>query len=297
MNNLQTSILKTLAYFDIFDCPLTASELLFFIDQPTDYLTMSAQLKSLVDNKAIIEHQGFYCLRLENIISRQNRYTTSRRKLKKSLFIARLFSHLPWIKFIGLANQIGSHNLRDGGDLDFFIITEPSKIWLTRFITTSLMALTGQRPTATKNQDQICLSFFITSDNLDLQQYMLADQEDFYFCYWLANLCPLYDAEDYYRQLIMANSWLQTKLPNWQENKNLLVNQMNNGWHVLRIIASLESVLKQWQLKHLAEAIKNSQTNNNVVISDKVLKLHVSDRRQEFNRKYLDKLNNINPHD
>lgn len=291
MDSLKNSILQTIAYFDIFDCPLTANELRHFLDQKISQEKLSEELKNLVNSRAILLHQGFYTLRLENIIARQERFSLSRRKLKKALLVSKIFARLPWIKFIALANQIGAHNLRDQGDLDFFIIAQPGKLWLTRFVTAGLMALANQRPTKDKSRDQICLSFFVTSDNLDLQKFMLADK-DLYFIYWLACLCPLYDSTDYYYRLIISNQWLGEKLPNWQSQKNLL--QLNKQkikpWSCLNIFDNLEGPVKKWQLAHLASEIKTAEASGNVIINDQVLKLHVSDRRKEFMIKYFDKL-------
>ncbi len=292
MSPTQTSVLRALSYFDIFECPLTCSEILSFVDQPANYLEVAEELKRLVADKIIQTKDGFYSLRLENIVSRQSRYSVSRRKLKKSIFISKIFARLPWVKFTGLANQIGAHNLRDGGDLDFFIIVEPGKLWLTRFLIGSLMTITHQRPTAKKNQDQICLSFFISADNLNLQPYLLADQKDIYFTYWLASLRPLYDAGNYYEQLVAKNGWLKNNLPNWSEQSSLLVVEKIKVWTWLNILQLLEKFFKNWQLKHLPAELKNA-SNSNVVINDNVLKLHANDKRREFCERYEERLNNI----
>ena len=294
MDSLKNSTLQTLAYFDIFDCPLTANELRHFLDQKISHEELSEELKNLVNSHKIFLQQGFYTLRLKNIITRQERFSLSRRKLKKALLVSKIFARLPWIKFIALANQIGAHNLRDQGDLDFFIIAKPGNLWLTRFVTAGLMALADQRPTKTKSRDQICLSFFVTRDNLDLQKYLLTN-EDLYFTYWLACLQPLHDSADYYTQLITNNLWLSEKLPNWQKQSNLLELQpeKTKTWTCLNIFNNLEQALKNWQLTHLASEIKAAEASGNVIINDQVLKLHVSDRRKEFMQKYYDKLKTL----
>jgi len=287
MTSLNSAILKTLTYFDIFDCPLTVTEIRNFLTEPLDLLTLQLALDTLVGTGTIKQQNGFYTLRLENIFTRQTRFATARRKLKKARLIARCFSVLPWIHFVGLTNQMGSHNLRDAGDLDFFIITDPGRLWLTRFLCAGAMALFNQRPNDSKNQDTICLSFFVTSDALELKPYHLADTQDLYFIYWLANLSPIYDRDNAYQALIKANDWLPKALPNWQVNENILKisKPLSCFWPCWRLFQPLEVYLKAWQIKHLPVEIKSAPSTN-VVISDRVLKLHDTDRRREFLDKY-----------
>jgi hypothetical protein len=296
MHPIHSSILSTLAYYDLFDCPLTALELWHNLSIETDYPDLLKALEELTTANTIYQQQGFYSLRPDLYIIRQSRYATSRRKANRARLMARMLTQLPWVRFIGLANQIGQHNLRNDGDLDFFIICQPGRIWTSRFFCAGLMAVLNQRPTTNRNQDTICLSFFITADQLNLSPLHLPNQDDLYFTYWLANLRPLYDSADYYQQLINENTWLQANLPNWQAlandhnlRSNKLLSTLFKPW------GALEQILKQWQLNKFPQAIK-SQANQGcgVVVNDQVLKLHLSDKREELMKKYLYRLKQMN---
>lgn len=295
MNPIHSSILSTLAYFDLFDCPLTANELWSYLSVKTEYRELLDELDQLLASGAIYQQQGFYSLRPGLIIVRQSRYATSRRKLKKARLISKLLAQLPWVKFIGLANQIGQHNLRNNGDLDLFIITESGRLWTSRFFCASLMATLRQRPRASKSQDTICLSFFVSETNLNLKNLHLATEPDLYFIYWLANLKPLYDSADYYQKIFQNNFWLQDSLPNWQSlahDEKISASKIITT--LLKPLDSLENILKKWQMKNFPQAIKSqANTGAGVVISDQVLKLHLADKRQELMEKYRTNLQKI----
>ena len=103
---------------------------------------------------AVGQKNGLYFLpgREEIITTRQKRYNYSNRKLKIARRFAaalRIFSERP-------CDLSGQHhwrdNLRDESDIDFFIITKPGRLWLSRLYCAGLTKLLGHRPTATEKR-------------------------------------------------------------------------------------------------------------------------------------------------
>ena len=228
---------------------------------------------------------GFYFLagREETLTTRHERYNIADKKFKRALKAAWWFGRLPWIKLVCLANQIGAHNMRAEGDLDFFIVTSPRRLWLARFFLNSVLTILNLRPTSRKFNNTLCLSFWVAGDNLDLSAYRLAD--DPYFRYWLAGLTPLLNRDATYEKLIAANGWLTQELPNWQPLATLprrsLQATTKRAPH--NIFNFLENWAKQFQLAILPRALKEvSNQDTRVVINDHVFKAHLTDRRQEF---------------
>jgi len=300
MPNQNNNLLKTLAFFDLFNYPLTAWELWCFNPDKQSYKETLEQI-----NQTVFRRQdGFYFLNNQSlIITRQNRYNLADKKFKLARRAAWFFSRLPWIELVALVNSIGSHNLRAEGDLDFFIVTKPKRLWLSRLIITSWLKILNLRPTAKKNQNTFCLSFWVDSENLNLNNYRL--NNDPYFSYWLACLNPLFDKNQKYSRLIEANPWLNRELPNWQPlqplSEHLLsINQkihqipafaemakkiFVNFW--IKFLNSLELLAKKLQLKIMPPQIKNlANQDTRVVINDGVIKLHPLDRRQFFQEKH-----------
>ena len=127
-NKLKEAILKAVAFFDMFDYPLTPFEIWIFCELECE---LSEILEILNKDNLFLEKKcGFYFLkkRKEIVDIRKRRYDYANRKFKRALKIARLFKLIPWIKMIAVGNSIGANNLRDNSDIDFFIITEAKRI-------------------------------------------------------------------------------------------------------------------------------------------------------------------------
>ena len=296
-HHLKNDIIKLITYFDVFDYPLTSLEIWQLLPIGCSYQTV----KQILTNINLEQKHGFYCLpqRQAIITTRQQRYNISDRKFKKALRIAKIFSYLPWIKLICLANLIGQHNLRTQGDIDLFIITTPQRLWLTRQLCVGLIKFLNLRPRPHKIQDQICLSFFVDAEHLNLESFLLQqakDNRDRYFTYWLASLRPLYNCDQTYEQLLSANAWLNNYLPNWQadylSHKRQLTYQTTSS-KKFKQLEILEKLAKQFQYKVMASEIKKCMNQNTtVIVNDYILKLHIVDRRQFFYEKYLTNLKN-----
>jgi hypothetical protein len=290
---LESAVLKTLVWFDIFSYPPTAYELWQYL---AIKISLSDFLVFLQSNptKHWQEQQGFYCLRRrEEIIAvRLNRYNFSDRKFKIALRVSAFFRLLPFVKMIALANIIGANNLRKGSDIDLFIVTAPGRLWLSRLFCAGLAKIFHLRPNRHTKQDKICLSFYISEDQLDLRAFRL-DEDDIYFKYWLAGLIPIYDRGGVYDNLLAANSWLSADFPNfiaagphprrYLPLKKLLAN--------LPIFNSWEKKARNWQMKIMPSALKNLiNKDSRVIVSDRVIKLYLVDRREDLRKELATKL-------
>lgn len=263
-----------IAFFDLFEYPLTAFEVWRYFDWRISLGRVLAELEA--SNPEIGQKNGFYFLkgREEIVVTRQKRYNYSNRKLKIARRFIRLFKLWPFIKVIALANTIGAHNLRDGSDIDLFIITTPRRIWLTRLYCAGLAKLLNRRPTAKDKQDKICLSFYISSDHLNLSDLKLTGGDP-YFDYWIRNLVLLYNIDKTYEQFLNANGLMAGSPETFKKPSN-------------HFIDCLERLAKSWQLKIMPVALKAASGNSDgVVINDQVLKLYLLDRRREIKEKII----------
>ncbi len=291
-NIFKKPVLKTLVYFDLFYYPLTAYEVWQYLPKKTDYLSCKKTLDSLVKENKISEKESFYFLNnKENLINyRSKRYHFANRKIKIAQKIIKIFKFIPWIKFIALSNLIGRHNMRDGSDIDLFIITSKNRLWLTRFFCAGLMKLLNKRPNKKTKRDKICLSFYVDTDHLNLKELSLKNNEDYYFYYWLAGLYPLYDKSHYHFYLINNNQWLKNYLPNMDlflinsAYRPKIKKQKKNNI----ILNYFETISTHLQKKIMPKELKEqANTSSRVVIKEGVLKLYLIDRREEFQIRYL----------
>lgn len=301
-NNLfANSIIKTLSWFDVFDYPLTREEVWrygLFIDQ-CEVSAVKKELEKLLTHGRVGQTEAFYHLpgRTEIIAERKHRYNYTDQKFKRAMAFAKIFRFLPSVELIALGNLIGSHNLRAGGDIDLLIVAKPGTIWVTRFLTVGLVKLFGLRPTAQNSKDTICLSFYATSEALNFEN--IAEIKYFYFFYWLAFLTPIYDSGGVYEKLIHENRWITERLPNFfpQIPHHLRTVKLRKCYLLNWLLAPvylLEGQLRKLQKNILPQELKTLENvDTRVVVSDRMLKFHSNDRRQEFQDKYRARLERL----
>lgn len=315
-NDLEQAILKTVAYFDIFDYPVTLVEIYKWLYLPKlqqersytlhdiSQALNSEKLKTAIDSKA-----GFYFLpsRQEIINQRLWRYQLANKKFKIALLVSRFLRWLPFIKMIAICNTTGYNNASEKSDIDFFIIVKNGRLWLARLLITILVTSLGIRQHGRKIANRICLSFYLTDNSLDLSAVALKPN-DVHLVYWLATtFAPIYDA-GIYQHFFTANNWLKDFLPNLYEviltdrlrikNKrlNLFLNRLGEKLSFGYFGDFLEKIARQLQIKRInryfGQAI--NQSDHNVVISKSMLKFHKTDRRFFYQEAWLNKLRELN---
>ena len=295
-NEFKEAIAKTMAFFDVFDFPPTDLELWKYCSHTCNLSDIrGAMLQSNTEKE-----RGFYYLpgRKHIVKTRADRYVATKEKVKRARLVARLFRFLPWIEMIALANIVGVNNLKSEGDIDLFIITAPKRIWLTRFFCAGLMQILRLRPRPGRKKDKICLSFYLNRDNLNLEPYML-DNNDIYFKYWLVGLVPIFNQHSAYEELLKVNSWLKSEFPNWQRftSSQTEISPIKSSFYgetIDILLAGLESLVKFIQLKILPENIKEIvNQDTKAMMNDQVLRMYVNDRREYYREIYLKNLEKV----
>lgn len=293
MSQLEVAILKTVAYFDIFDYPLTSFEIWQYLEIRTTLLEVEKILQS--HTLSLEEKFGFFFLpnRQGIVDTRQERYRVTDKKIKKLKRRLRLIQWLPGIRLICLANSIGAHNLRRQSDSDLFIVTRSGYLWWVKLWATIILQFTGLRPTATRSTDTLCLSFLVDDSALDLSRCRL--KHDRYFTYWLSCLTPLYGDLVVYQELFTSNSWLQAELPNWSMPNNQPLYRLK----LKKTTAASPNHLQHWlekqaqilQRRIMSPTLRTSANQTTqVIVTDHILKLHTSDRRDYFQTEFNKRL-------
>ncbi len=303
---LQRSIKNTLTYFDIADFPLTKEELFVFLWQPpkVSYANFLEFLQS--NNSAFETKQGFYFLpgRSKLIETRQRRLLISEKKLKIARRAARIIRSIPFLKAVFVCNTVGAEQATTDSDIDFLIITAPKRIWITRLFVTFWLSVFRMRRVKDKIKDKICLSFYVTADNLDLAKFRVAD-DDIHFAFWIQQMLPIYDPDNYYAKFLQANGWIKQYLPHTDASRvssyilNVAESRFGRIWK--------RAWEKMWQgsygdlINNEAKKIQLSKMkfsgnkidrgeDKGVVISDSILKFHEKDTRVEYRELWKNKI-------
>lgn len=284
--NLKAEIFKTMIWFDLFSHPLTVYEIFKYVNYPCKLNDIIIELENLSDK--IKYKNGFYYLagREEIVEERFRRLNYFKKKIKRAKRFSKLISKIPSVLGVAVSNIIGDHNLKDGSDIDFFIITKSGKIWLTRFFCTFLAKILHLRPNIKTKKDKICLSFYVSSDNLNLEKYLL-NSKDLYFIYWLSGLEIIYDKKNIFTKFYQENNWVKKYLPNFSELLSSNRDFVNQPQFKIVSPGFCEKTLKKFQLKIMPKKLKDQVgKSSGVVLDDKIIRLFLSDKRQFFIKKY-----------
>lgn len=301
-HDMQKAIIQTLAFFDIFDYPLTSWETWKYLyGKKAEYTETFFQLQELLREGRICEEQGMYFFPgRENIAAlRRKRYNFAETKYKRALFAARLISLVPFVRTLCVCNSLSYSNASPESDIDFFIVTEKKRIWTVRFFSIALMKLFRLRISHEVKQDKICLSFFLASDSFHLKHIALPEN-DTYLLYWISLLSPLYDEAGTLKNFWNMNSSLLSGLPNvfpksLSPRRTLrraaMRSIVKHGIEKLlrgSVGNALENFLRGIQRKIMPKPLLElAQTSpSHVVISDSILKFHSNDRRRLFQEQW-----------
>lgn len=289
-----SAIIKTLAYFDGANFPLTTEELFRYLWQSPsiDRTNVSAALAELVAWGVVATKWGYYFLPgREATIERRRRATVfSDQKLKRARRAAKFIKAVPFLRAVLVANSVGRGVAEAGSDIDFFIIAEKGRIWIVRFFTNLILRMFGLRTYGTKRTDRVCLCFYIDAVHLDLANYR-ALPEDIHFAYWLQQMAPVYDPDKWYERFLKANHWAAALVPH--QKTRTIAPEMRLGWlgKMWRgffeiawrgVYGSLiEKQAKDIQMMKIKPAVKAKalQKDNGVVLGEGIIKLHEQDTR------------------
>jgi len=214
MNKIQTAILRTLVYADVFAYPLTLKELhRFLIGEKTDSQSLKKALKTLKK----ISSKGDYLFlknKEKNIYLRRKRKKWSQGKWLLARKVATWLKLIPWIKMVVVTGNLAMDNAEQDDDIDLLIITAKKRLWLTRLLTNFLVGIVAnrRRPGDQKVKDKICLNMFLDENHLKIP----VKEQNLFTAHEVCQLKPLWARNQLYQRFIQENLWSQKFLPNWK---------------------------------------------------------------------------------
>lgn len=298
-----TSIIQTLSYFDIFDYPLTREELFLYLWQSPKNLQYSdflVQIESLLQNEleAKVESFGgyyFFSGRREIIAKRERKILYTEERIKIAKKGAKKLRYIPFVRALFVCNQLPV-GVKKNSDIDVFIVVKEGRIWLTRFFITIIFSIFRLRRTQKNVERRLCLSFYVTDNNLDLSSICI-DAPDVYQAYWNSQLIPVYDPQNILEKISLENIWVKNFLENISQKYSILDRWSISDTKITRSIKSFfewifsskfgnfcEKYIRALQLQKMKKSGKEFQKEQvrNIVVSDVMLKFHENDRKQYF---------------
>ncbi|MEO8404678.1 MAG: hypothetical protein ABI480_08790 [Chitinophagaceae bacterium] len=198
------AILKTLAYFDIFQYPLSKAEIKQFLEHPIRESEMDIAFRQLLDNELIFLHQQFYSLQ-NNPLLATRRIAGNERAMKllpKAKRIGRFLYRFPFVRAVGVSGSLSKNFADEKADIDFFIITSANRLWIARTIMhlfKKLTFLVGQ-------QHCYCMNYYTDEQALELED------KNIFTAMEVKTLLPV-SGEKASQEFFESNKWTNDWLP------------------------------------------------------------------------------------
>ncbi len=201
---LEWPLLLTLAYADVFDFPLTATEVhRYLIGHPAGQEGVAAGMGALVRSGRVEAHEGYFALpgRSHLLQVRRHRTALSTRLWERARSYGRLLAALPYMRMVAVSGALAMNNADRVGDIDYFLVTAPGRLWLARAMSIAIVRLAARRGVT------LCPNYLLTTRALALPDQTLFTAHE------LAQMVPL-AGHDLYRRLRRLNRWTAAYLPN-----------------------------------------------------------------------------------
>jgi hypothetical protein len=216
----EQSIIKALAYFDVFNYPLTQEEIYHFLDQPVAMEVVMATLFQLVEEKRIFRFGSFYSLQPDPAL--RVRRTTGNHKaevlLKTACKVGGFLYQFPFVRGIGISGSLSKNFADQHTDIDFFIITRTNRLWIAR----TLMHLFKKLTFITGHQHWYCMNYYID------EEAMLIEEQNIFTATELITLLPVCGngtMDRFYDE----NNWAAEFFPNQQLGRQSIL-LSRSGW-------------------------------------------------------------------
>ncbi len=297
--SVKQAVLSTLAYFDLFEVPLTREELSdYLLFEKPEERALNLYLK---DSSYVHKREGFLSFRWNAEFWKEweEKQARTRAVFKKVARWRWLLQLCPFLRLVAVCNSVTIGDTRENSDIDLFVVAKPGRLFTARLGLTILTSLFGLRRHGNKIRERFCLSFYVTEEALDLSPIALPAY-DLYLAVWAQSLEPVAGDYKVYEAFVEKNqSWLKAYFHAPARRKRHF--RARTGWvktanWILETVLNFDAVERWARRKQWSRALAKYQTledKSGTVISDSMLKFHDHDARLEIReewRKRVEKL-------
>jgi hypothetical protein len=165
---LRESILKTMAYFDVFHYPLTLKDICHFLDVTAEEEAIGLETEALVEEGRLYRIGAFYSLHDNPALAM--RRLRGEAHADELLVIAnrgaRLLYQFPYVRGVCISGSLSKRCADDKADIDYFIITKANRLWIARTLMHLFKKLTYLRG----HQHRYCMNYYVDEDALEIME-------------------------------------------------------------------------------------------------------------------------------
>jgi hypothetical protein len=291
MDVVEVAILRTVLYADVFNFPLTTSEIHHFLlhDEPVERTRIEYSLKTSPRLKQLLHQEQGYVVLTEHrhlIALRIAREQASAQLWRPALRYGQWLARVPFVRMVALTGALAMRNAVEGDDLDYLLVTRRGRVWLARAFAIVLVRL------ARLQGAEICPNYVLAEDALAQKR------QDVFIAHEITQMVPLY-GHDLYQAMRATNAWVSEHLPNaegayYQENGAAV----SRGWSFLKRAVEFllggraGDALEQWEYRRKLRrfAPRMQQPDSAAEIDSSHVKGHFEDHGSRTLHKYYERL-------
>jgi len=210
LSEIKENILATLAYFDMFNYPLTGAEVYLFLKKKYPYEEFEDALRCLTIGGVIHQFDRFYTLKKDHypIIRRNDGNKKAAELIKVAEKVGSILIRFPYVRGIAISGSLSKNFADEFSDIDLFIITAKNRLWIARTIMHCFKKLTY----LVNKEHYFCMNYYVDEQQLEIAE------KNIYTAIEIGTLIPL-QGDLVFEQFYMENAWTRSFLP----NKNMRV--------------------------------------------------------------------------
>ena len=194
----EISVLRMLAYFDIFDYPLTKNEIRQFLPEFLSETRIDSLLKFMLGRNAVYLHNDFYSLHNSPVLAckRMEGNLRAKKLLPRAHAIGRFLCRFPYVRAISISGSLSKDFADEKADIDFFIITKANRLWIAR----TMMHLFKKLTFITGHQHYFCMNYYVDEEAL------LIREQNMFTAIEIRTLRPVV-GQPFNQRFLEMNSW------------------------------------------------------------------------------------------
>ncbi len=200
----ETAVHATVSYADVFDMPIALVHLhRYLVGGSLSLAAISTLVDHMVD-KGRLSRRGdaIYLSGRDEVLQvydeRTARADTMWRDAEKW---GRRVGRVPFVRMVAVTGGLAVDSVADHDDIDFFVVTRPGRLWLTRLMIIALGRV------AQRHDIELCPNFLVADTAIEM------DERKIYVARELAQMVVIV-GDDLCQEVRRRNSWMFEFLPN-----------------------------------------------------------------------------------
>ncbi|WP_299438739.1 nucleotidyltransferase domain-containing protein [uncultured Aquimarina sp.] len=204
--------LKPLLYFSIFKYPLSAEEIYMF-SPAANKSEINDELEYLKKKGVVSIDNSYYFLDgdIQSVTRRIEGNKMAKAVMDKAIKKGVFISKFPYIKGVGISGALSKNYHDKDGDVDFFVITKPGRLWIAR---TLLMLY--KKIFLFNSRKFFCINYFISESSLEISEKNI---------FTATELLTLIPVSGNFAEFYNKNQWVSEFLPNLEIGKPSIISK------------------------------------------------------------------------